>query len=466
MDALLKIVSAINGQLWGPPMMILLGGFGLISTIYLGFPQFTRLGTGFKNSFGKIFSREKGREGSMSSFQSLATAIAAQVGTGNIGGVSTAIVSGGPGAIFWMWIIAIFGMSTISVEALLAQKYRETKDGELVGGPAYYIHNGLKENGMDGLGKFLAAFFAITIILALGLVGNMVQSNSITEVMASAFNIEPIVIGLVLAVFAALIFLGGMSRIAKFTELVVPIMAAVYIVGAIAILVTFRGMIIPVISAIFTSAFSSKAVLGGAAGVAVKTAIRYGIARGLFSNEAGMGSTPNSHAVADVAHPVLQGTVAMVGVFIDTIIVCTATALIVLVTGADKLGIQGPRVTQEAFIEAFGSAGGKFLAVALMFFAFTTIVGWYYFGEGNTKYLFKSKAAIRVYQVLVLVFVVLGSVLNVEIVWELADMFNGIMVIPNVLGLFILIREAKKLYLDYDEQVRTGQALHYDYKYQ
>ncbi|MDO5717352.1 MAG: sodium:alanine symporter family protein [Tissierellia bacterium] len=466
MEGLLKVVSAINNILWGPPMMIILGGFGIISTIYLGFPQFKRLGMGFKNSFGKIFAREEGKEGSMSSFQSLATAIAAQVGTGNIGGVATAIVSGGPGAIFWMWLVAIIGMSTISVEALLAQEYRETRGGEFVGGPAYYISKGFKEKGHEGLGKFLGGFFAVTIILALGFIGNMVQSNSIAGVMESAFGIKPIFIGIILAIFAALIFVGGMKRIAKFTELVVPIMAAIYIIGSIAILVKFNHMIGPVLAAIFKGAFSSKAVLGGAAGVAVKTAIRYGIARGLFSNEAGMGSTPNSHAVADVEHPVIQGTVAMVGVFIDTIIVCTATALIVLSTGADQLGLQGPVVTQEAFRTAFGDGGAKFLAIALMFFAFTTIVGWYYFGEGNNKYLFNSKGAVRVYQGLVLVFIVLGSTLNVELVWELADMFNGVMVIPNVIGLFVLLKHAKMMYDDFDRQVQSGEALHYDYRYE
>ncbi|MDO5689599.1 MAG: sodium:alanine symporter family protein [Tissierellia bacterium] len=470
MGGLLGLVQGINKVLWGPPMMIVLVGFGIISTVYLGFPQFRRLGLGFKESFGKIFSKDANKEGSMSSFQSLATAVAAQVGTGNIGGVATAIVSGGPGAIFWMWIVAILGMSTISVEALLAQKYRETKDGDLVGGPAYYLSKGLREKNLAGLGSALAGFFAVMIIIALGFVGNMVQSNSIASVMESAFGINPLVIGIVLAIFAALIFIGGMGRIAKFAELVVPIMALVYVIGSIALLIRFSDMIGPVISAIFKGAFTGEAVLGGLAGVAVKNAIRYGVARGLFSNEAGMGSTPNSHAVADVAHPVIQGTVAMVGVFIDTIIVCTATALIVLVSGANvtaiEQGLNGPVVTQMAFQSAFGDLGGKFLAIALMFFAFTTVVGWYYFGESNIKYLFHSKTAIRIYQVIVLIFVVLGSTMHVELVWELADMFNAIMVIPNVIGLLILLNGAKELYGDYDEQVRSGKALHYHYKYQ
>ncbi len=470
MEKLLEIVVAINGILWGPPMMILLVGFGIISTLYLGFPQFRRLGLGFKESFGKIFVKDENKEGSMSSFQSLATAIAAQVGTGNIGGVATAIISGGPGAIFWMWLVAILGMSTIAVEAILAQNYRETRNGELVGGPAYYISKGLKEKGLDGLGKFLASFFAIMIILALGFIGNMVQSNSIASVMHSAFGIPQIAIGIALAIFAGLIFIGGMGRIAKFAELVVPIMALVYIIGSVAVLIKFSSQLGPVLSAIFKGAFTGQAVLGGLAGYAVKIAIRYGIARGLFSNEAGMGSTPNSHAVADVPHPAIQASVAMVGVFIDTIVVCTATALIVMVSGANiqaiEQKIQGPIVTQMAFENAFGPTGGKFLAVALMFFAFTTIVGWYYFGESNTKYLFGTKEAIRIYQVIVLVFVVLGSTLKVDLVWELADMFNAVMVIPNIIGLFILVPQAKYIFQDYDEQVRSKVALHFNYKYQ
>ncbi|MDO5689598.1 MAG: sodium:alanine symporter family protein [Tissierellia bacterium] len=470
MEGLLNVVKSINAVLWGPPMMILLVGFGVLSTLYLGFPQFRRLGLGFKESFGKIFVKDENKEGSMSSFQSLATAVAAQVGTGNIGGVATAIVSGGPGAIFWMWIVAILGMSTISVEAILAQKYRETKDGQLVGGPAYYISKGLSEKGLGGLGKGLATFFAIMIVIALGFVGNMVQSNSIASVMESAFGINPLVMGLVLAVFAGLIFIGGMGRIAKFAELVVPIMALVYVIGSIALLIRFSDMIGPVVSAIFKGAFTGEAVLGGLAGVAVKNAIRYGVARGLFSNEAGMGSTPNSHAVADVAHPVIQGTVAMVGVFIDTIIVCTATAMVVLVSGANVAAIEqnlnGPVVTQMAFEAAFGTIGGQFLAIALMFFAFTTVVGWYYFGESNMKFLFKSKGAIRVYQAVVLIFVVLGSTLHVDVVWELADMFNAIMVIPNIIGLVVLLKHVKNMYMDYDKQVQSGQALHYHYKYQ
>lgn len=307
LENLTQIVKDINGLLWGPPMMILLVGFGLLSTIYLKFPQFTRLGYGWYETFGKLFSKEKSDndDGSMSSFQALATAVAAQVGTGNIGGVAGAIVSGGPGAVFWMWMTAILGMSTISVEAILAQKYRQTKNGQIVGGPAYYLTNGLKNKGMAGLGKALAVIFSCLIILALGFIGNMVQSNSISTAVAEAFGLPTIVIGILVAITAGFIFIGGAKRIASFAELVVPFMAALYIVGSIVVLFKFNNMILPVIKSIFSAAFTGQAMLGGAVGYSIKTAIRYGVARGLFSNEAGMGSTPNSHAVANVGHPVV-----------------------------------------------------------------------------------------------------------------------------------------------------------------
>lgn len=467
MDQLTQVVTDINGVLWGFPLMALLAGFGIISTIYLGFPQIKYFGRSWKQAFGGMFSKEAKQEGSMSSFQSLATAIAAQVGTGNIGGVGTAIVSGGPGAVFWMWVLALLGMSTISVEAILAQKYREKRSGQLVGGPAYYIKHGLENKGMAGLGKFLAGFFAIMIIIALGLVGNMVQSNSISGALNAAFGFKPLIVGIILAVIAALIFIGGMDRIAKFTELVVPIMALVYILGSIFILIKYGNMLGETFAAIFKAAFTSEAVLGGVTGYAVKLAIRYGIARGLFSNEAGMGSTPNSHAVADVKHPVQQALVAMVGVFIDTVIVCSATALVILVTGANNSGAEGVGIAMAGFQTAFGNVGAGFLAVALTAFAFTTVVGWYYFGEGNVKFLFRdNKIALRVYQILVFIFIVVGASAKVEFVWQLADLCNGLMVIPNVIGLFLLLSEAKALYQDYERQMESGQPLTHHYGYE
>lgn len=466
MENLVSIVTKINDQLWGPPMVTLLVGFGIVATIYLGFPQFRRLGQGIKLIFADS-GKQKNDKGSMTSFQSLATSLASQIGTGNIGGVATAIVSGGPGAIFWMWVSGVVGMATIAVEATLAQKYRQTRNGDLVGGPAYYIHQGFKNRGHAGIGKILSAAFAVLLVIALGFVGNMVQSNSIVGAIDAAFNVPPILIGLVIAFCSALIILGGISRIAKFAEMVVPVMAAIYIVGAIAILFKFNDMIIPVFTAIFQGAFSSQAVLGGTAGYAVRQAIRYGIARGLFANEAGMGSTPNSHAVANVQHPVQQGLVAMVGVFFDTFFICTATALIVLITGAQNSNQEGVMITMAGFESAFGDFGAKFLAIALVFFAFTTIVGWYYFGEGNVKFLTGgNKNAIRIYQVMAIAFIFFGSFLNVELVWQLADMFNGLMVIPNIIGLFFLVRESKELFKDYDDQLASGKVPTYHYEYE
>lgn len=461
---LFNILKSINAQLWGPPMMILLGGFGIISTIYLGFPQIKKFKLGISHTFGDFLKKEDD-ESSISSFQSLATAVAAQVGTGNIAGVATAIVSGGPGAVFWMWATAVFGMSTILVEAILAQEYRVKKDGKLIGGPAFYLRRGLEERGYNKLGKLLAGFFAFILIIGLGFVGNMVQSNSITSVVGSAFSISPQILGVIIAIIAGLIIIGGIKRIAKFTELVVPVMAFAYIIGAILVLIKYRIYIPTVFKAIFIGAFSSKAIIGGVAGVSVKTAIRYGVARGLFSNEAGMGSTPNSHAVANVAHPVIQGSVAMVGVLISTGIVCTATALVVLLTKANTTGLQAAEVTQEAFRIAFGDPGAKFLALTLMFFGFTTIIGWYYFGETNIKYLFDSEVILKIYQVLVLIFIFLGSLIGADLVWEMADFFNGMMIIPNIIGLFILLKEAKVMYNDYDMKVKRGEPIDYNYKY-
>jgi AGCS family alanine or glycine:cation symporter len=454
------IVSSVNDILWNSVLIVALVGVGIYCSIRLGFPQIFRFGEASKMVFGGVFKKKENKEGSMSSFQALATSIAAQIGTGNVAGVATAITLGGPGAVFWMWVSAFFGMSTIFVEATLAQKYRETgEDGQLVGGPAYYIKNGLGS-------KALAGFFAIAIILALGFIGNMVQSNSIASAVNRAFNIPQIVIGVALAIIAGLIFIGGMKRIASFAEFIVPLMAVIYLLGSLIVLVLFAGSIPGVFKSIFVGAFNPAAVLGGAAGVAIKHAVRFGIARGLFSNEAGMGSTPNSHAVADVAHPAEQGLSAMIAVFIDTVLVCTATALVIMATGADKLGLEGAAITQEAFKIAFGPIGEKFLAVCLTFFAFTTCVGWYYFGENNIRFLFKGKGAIKVYQIIVLLFMILGSFQKVGFVWDLADMFNGIMVIPNLIALFFLFKESKKILNDYDNMLLKGERLHYEYEFE
>ena len=436
-DALLKIVVAINGILWGKVLLVILVGCGIFFTISLKGIQLRKFAKAFKQAFGGFSLRgeKAGKEG-MSSFQSLATAIAAQVGTGNLAGAATAIVSGGPGAIFWMWISAFFGMATIFAEAVLAQLFKKEVNGQVTGGPAYYLRYGLNS-------KFLSSFFAITMVLALGFIGNMVQANSIGTAFESAFHVNPLIVGIVLAIISGFIFVGGVARIASFTEKIVPIMAFFYIIGGLIILVIMGSDTLDAIRQIFVGAFNPSAVLGGAAGVAVKDAVRYGVARGLFSNEAGMGSTPHAHAIAKVDDPTQQGLVAIVGVFIDTFIVLNVSALVIIATGANLSGETGIAVTQKAFETGFGGFGLVFVAIALLFFAFSTIIGWYFFAEANIKYLFGEKG-LTPYRIIVLAFIVLGTCLRVDLVWELADMFNGIMVIPNVIGLIGLSKLVKQ----------------------
>lgn len=446
------LVDFLNGLLWDKLLIFLLLGTGIYYSIRLRFPQFRQIKRINNQVFGDMFKKgEKADQDGMSSFQALATAIAAQVGTGNLAGVATAIASGGPGAVFWMWMSALFGMGTIFGEAVLAQLYVDRVDGEVVGGPAYYLRKGTNS-------KFLAGFFAISIIIALGFVGNMVQSNSIAVALNSAFNIPNWVGGVIAAAIAALIFIGGLTRIASFTELVVPFMAVLYIVGSIVIMVLNYTEILPAFKLIFTSAFSAKAAVGGAIGVTVKESIRYGISRGLFSNEAGMGSTPHAHAVAKVDHPAEQGLVAIFGVIFDTLVICTITALINIMMGGHTSGLTGIEMTQSSFAAGLGNFGTIFIAISLFFFAFSTIIAWYYFGESNIKYLFGTKG-LTPYRIIVLIFIVLGSTLSVGIVWDLADLFNGLMVLPNIIGLLILSPQVIKVLKDYENDFLKGERI-------
>ena len=435
MDQLAAIVSQISDFVWNNLLLYLLVLTGILFTIRTRFVQVRRFGTGLKRLFGSInLNGEKANHEGMSSFQALTTAIAAQVGTGNITGCATALASGGPGAIFWMWVSAFFGMSTIYGEAVLAQKYKTVdEDGQVTGGPIYYIRARFRGK----FGKFLAGFFSIAIIFALGFAGNMVQSNSIGDSFHNAFGISPIIIGVICAAIAAFIFLGGVARIASVTEKLVPVMAMFYIVGCAIILCLNHATLIEAFRSIFVGAFQPQAIAGGVAGVTVKEAMRYGVARGLFSNEAGMGSTPHAHALAKVKKPQDQGVIAIVSVFIDTFVILTLTALVILSTGALSSGETGSALAQTAFDSAFGSFGSVFIAICMFFFAFSTIIGWYFFGEVNVKALF-GKKAVKIYSALVVVCVVLGSALKVDLVWELSDFFNGLMVIPNLIGLLAL----------------------------
>ena len=392
MELLNSAVEAMKDVLSGKILVIMLIGTGIWFTFRLGFVQFREFGSAFKAVFGNIkLKGEKADNSGMSSFQSLATAIAAQVGTGNLAGAATAMVMGGPGAIFWMWVSAIFGMATIFAEATLAQKYKTIgKDGEITGGPVYYIRAAFKGR----LGKSLAALFAILITLALGFMGNMVQANSIADSFKGAFGINPIIVGAAIALLSAFVFIGGAARVASITEKIVPIMAAFYIFGAISIIIMNINMLPEAFRQIIVGAWNPGAAIGGFAGVAVSQAVKYGIARGLFSNEAGMGSTPNAHALAKVKHPCDQGMVAMMGVFIDTLVILNLTALVILVTGqlqSVNQNISGAALTQVAFNAGFGSFGKIFIAICMFFFAFSTIIGWYFFGEKNLKYLFVSR---------------------------------------------------------------------------
>ena len=449
-DAILGYVKSINKVLWGPLLIIALLGTGIFFTIKLKFIQVSKLKTAIKQITAKpkIEDEDKTEEVGLSPLQSLATAVAAQVGTGNLAGVATAMVSGGPGAIFWMWVSAFFGMATIFAEAILGQLFRKTDNGELVGGPAYYLKYGLNSN-------FLAGFFSVAIILALGFMGNMVQSNSIALVVNNAFNIPTIVIGIVVAILAYLIFAGGVKRIGSFTEKIVPFMAVLYIIGTLIIIFLHAENIIPAFKAIINGAFNTKAVVGGAAGVTIKESIRYGVARGLFSNEAGMGSTPHAHAIAKVDDPVKQGLMAMLGVIIDTGVVCTLTALVILTTGVMDTGLTGAELSQKAFEVGFSGVGpnigAAFIAIVLFFFAFSTIIGWYYFGETNIKFLFGNNY-VKYYRTIVLIMLVLGTTLDVTLAWELSDMFNALMVIPNLIALIGLSNLVVKAVNNFDNK--------------
>lgn len=440
------LVLKVNDVLTGSVLIIALVGIGLLFTFKLGFIQIRGFKDGWNRTFGGLFGKkgDAGKDG-MSSFQALATAIAAQVGTGNIAGAATAIAVGGPGAIFWMWISAFLGMSTIFAEAVMAQKFKQVSDdGTVTGGPVYYIRGAFK----GAFGKVLAAIFAVLIIFALGFMGNAVQSNSIAASWNTAFGIPKIAMGIFVAVVSLFVFTGGMKRIAKVTELIVPIMAAFYIVGSLIVIFANVTAIPSAFHDIIVGAFKPAAVAGGAMGATLKLAVRKGVARGLFSNEAGMGSTPHAHAVAKVNHPVEQGFVAMIGVFIDTFVILNLTALVIITTGSRTSGLTGAQLSQYAFSTLYGKFGEIFIAICMLFFAFSTIIGWYFFGEANIRYLFGAKA-VKIYSIIVCICVALGSLQEVDLVWNMADCFNSMMVIPNAIALVALSGLVKKTHDDY-----------------
>ena len=427
---MLTFFKALDSFVWGVPLLVLLVGTGIYLSTRLRLLQVLKLPLAFK----LIFAEDKG-EGDISSFAALATALAATVGTGNIVGVATAIKAGGPGALFWMWIAAFFGMATKYAEGLLAIKYR-TKDanGEVSGGPMYYIINGMGKKW-----KPLAIFFALAGILVAFLgIGTFSQVNSITASLKNSFNWSPQIVSILIAIVVAVIIFGGIQSIAKVSEKLVPFMAAAYIIATLIVIFMHYNHIIPAIEQVFSGAFTGTAAVGGFAGAVVKEAIQNGIARGVFSNESGLGSAPIAAAAAKTHEPAEQGLISMTGTFIDTLVICTLTGLSILVTGKWTVkGLEGAPLTQSAFATVFGNIGVLVLTLCLVLFAFTTILGWSYYGERCFEFLFGVKQ-INIYRSIFIIMVALGGFLELDLIWTIADIVNGLMAIPNLIALLAL----------------------------
>lgn len=443
MDRLMEINGIINSFVWGPYMLVLLVGTGIYLTLRTNFMSIAKLGYILKNTLFKMFTKEGKGEGEITAFQAVATALAATVGTGNIAGVATAIALGGPGAVFWMWISAIFGMTTKYGEVVLSINYREkTPDGRFVGGPMYYIEKGLK---MKWLAYIFAAFGAIA---AFG-IGNMVQSNSVAASLEVSFGVNKLVTGIVLAVLAAIVIIGGIKRIGQVTEKLVPFMAAFYILGALYIIITNISHIGEAFGLIFGTAFTGSAAVGGFAGSTVKVAMTRGIARGVFSNEAGLGSAPIAHAAATTDHPVRQGLWGVFEVFVDTIVICSLTALSIIMSGVWTSGATGSELTTMAFNEGLPGPGGYIVSIGILLFAFSTILGWAYYGERCAEYLFGPKVNM-IYRILWIPFIVIGAIGGLNALWDLADTLNGLMAIPNLIGVLglsgVIIKLTKEFF--------------------
>ncbi|MGE4373089.1 MAG: alanine/glycine:cation symporter family protein [Xanthobacter sp.] len=446
--SLYDVLGQVSGFVWGPVMLVLLLGTGLFLTIGLKFLPQRKLGYGFKMAFSGI--KETDEKGQITPFQALTTALAATIGTGNIAGVATAIALGGPGAVFWMWITALVGMATKYAEAVLAVTYRETDEaGEFVGGPMYYIRNGMGRN-WAWLGWLFALFAAIA---AFG-IGNTVQANSVADAMHSTFGIGKGITGIVLAVMTFLVVIGGISRIGLVAEKLVPLMAVFYVAGALIILVIQADQLPHAFALIFEDAFTGTAAAGGFVGAGVMAAIRFGVARGIFSNEAGLGSAPIAHAAAKTLEPVRQGTVAMLGTFIDTIIVCSMTALVILTSGMwtqvdpiSGVGFTGAALSSQAFASGF-EGGDMIVSLGLIIFAFTTILGWSYYGERAVEYLV-GRRGILPYRILWVIAIYIGATAQLDLIWLIADIMNALMALPNLIALLVLspvVFSATRLY--------------------
>ena len=458
MEMIMKINSTINGIVWGAPALILIVGTGLFMSVRLGFPQFRKFGFVMKNTVGKIFQKTERKEGAVTPFQAMCTALAGTVGTGNIAGVCGAIAIGGPGAVFWMWVSALLGMATKFSEITLAVNFRERNSkGEWVGGPMYYIKNGLGKKWV-----WLGTIFAVlTAICALG-TGNAIQSNTIASSIIEAlhsFNLEfneqtvALIIGVVLAVLTAIVYFGGVQRIGQVCELLIPAMALFFIVAGIGVVVMRFDQVPAVFAAIFKGAFNPGAVCGGLVGTGMMTALQKGVARGVFSNEAGLGTAPIAHAAADVDHPVQQGLYGIFEVFCDTIVICTLTALIVLcgngVEGIEYGVAANQTLTTAGFCSVYPErVATTAMAVALSLFAFSTILGWGVYGGRTAEYAFGEKAAVP-YKIIYCLMVVAGAVIDLGLVWDISDTLNGLMSIPNLTGVLLLSPVTVKLAKEY-----------------
>ncbi|MDD3538993.1 MAG: sodium:alanine symporter family protein [Atribacterota bacterium] len=433
MTAFMNFLTVVDDFVWGPPMLIILAGTGLFLTIRLGFIQFKYTGYGWRLIFSGMSRKDKSEkdEGEITPFQALTATLAATVGNGNIAGVATALASGGPGAVLWMWIIALVGMATKFCEATLGVKYRiKDKDGALAGGTMYFIEKGL---GLKWLGWIFALFGALA---AFG-IGDMVQTNSMALVGNSVFGIPQIITGIVLAVLTWLVVVGGIKRIGQVTEYLVPFMAIFYVIASLIIIIARINMLPYAIAEIFRCAFTGKAAIGGFAGATVAQAMRFGVARGIFSNEAGLGSGSIANAVAKTKHPVRQGTIAMIDVMIDTIIICSMTALVILMTDTLPTGYTSTQLTAHAFSTVLGTVGGPIVAIGSLLFGFSTILTWCYYGQQCSRFII-GPAVVKPYAWLFVIVAFLGAVVEVPFVWLLTDALNGAMAIPNLVGLLLL----------------------------
>ena len=464
MELIVKVNSFLNGIVMGWPGMILLVGTGVYYTFRCGGIQFKWFGYIMKNTIGKIFEKKEAGEGAVTPFQAVCTALAATVGTGNIAGVTGAIALGGPGAVFWMWISALFGMCTKFAEVTLAIHFRERNDkGDWVGGPMYYISKGLGKNW-----KWLGSLFALFGMLAAFGIGNMTQINSIVTSISGTINsFTPInvntanlIIGIIVAIFCAIVLIGGLKRIGQVTEKLVPFMAVIYILSALIIFFAHIGNIGNVLRSIFVGAFTPSAVVGGAAGITISAAVKRGVGRGVFSNEAGLGSAPIAHAAADTDSAVRQGCFGVFEVFADTIVICTLTAFAVLMSGTPiNFGqAAGADLTIAAFGTTFGRVGGIIISVGLTLFATSTILSWCLYGTRCAEFLFKTTKIIKPYKVIFCLIIVLGAVTELSLVWDIADTLNGLMALPNLVGLLALSPIVIKLTREYFNGVRLGES--------